>query len=125
MKDIGLLLLRLGFGGLMLPHGIHKLEKLFAGGEIKFADPFGLGHLTTLILVVLAEFLCAILIIIGFKVRWTSIPLLATMAVAVFIVHAGDPWNKKEFAVLYFVGYLVIFFLNSGKYSLDTFLKRR
>jgi putative oxidoreductase len=119
MQDIGKLILRLGFGGFMLTHGWPKMMKLFAGGEIQWADPIGLGPTISLILAVFAEVICAILLIVGYKSKWATIPLIITMLVAAFIVHADDPWGKKEFALLYALGYLAIAFLGSGKYSLD------
>ncbi len=124
MKDIGQLLLRISFGGMMLTHGIPKLNKLI-NGDFGFADPIGLGETFTFILAVLAEFLCSILVVIGFKVKWTVLPLIATMAVAVFVVHADDAFKKKEFALLYLAGYIAIFLFNSGKYSLDSVLKSK
>ena len=119
MKDTGLLILRLGFGGMMLPHGYSKLLKLFSGGEIHFYNFLGIGETFSLILAVIAEFLCAIMIIIGVNTRLAAIPLAVSMAAAAFMVHAGDPWAKKEMAIIYLIGYLAIAFLGSGKYSLD------
>lgn len=119
MQDIGKLILRLGLGAFMLGHGYPKLMKLFAGGEIQWADPIGLGPTTSLILAVFAEFVCSILLIVGFKTQWASIPLIITMFVAAFIVHADDPWGKKEFALLYAIGFIAIALIGPGKYSLD------
>ena len=74
----------------MLVHGYPKLMKVIEG-DFGFADPIGLGPAFSLILVVFAEFVCAIALIIGFKVRLASIPLLITMLVAAFIIHGDDP----------------------------------
>jgi putative oxidoreductase len=41
------------------------------------------------------------------------------MAVAVFFAHAGDPFARKELALLYLLIFSVIFILGAGKYSLD------
>lgn len=103
----------------MLSHGIPKMMKLFAGGEIQFADPIGLGATASLILTVFAEVICAALIVVGFKTKWATIPLIITMMVAAFIVHADDPFGKKEFALLYAVGYFAIALLGAGRYSID------
>jgi len=103
----------------MLSHGIPKLMKLFAGGAIQFPDPLGVGATTSLILTVFAEVICAALIVVGYKTKWASIPLVITMLVAAFIVHGADPWGKKEFALLYAIGYIAIGMLGAGKYSLD------
>ena len=117
--DLGLLLLRLAAGGMMLVrHGTPKFQKLIKG-DFTFADPLGVGSGLSLCMATFAEFLCAILIIIGFKSRLSSIPLMIAMAVAAFIHHADDPFNKKEFPILYFSIFLLIFLLGSGKYSID------
>lgn len=118
-SNLAKLILRLGFGGFMLSHGIPKLMKLFAGGAIQFPDPLGVGATTSLILTVFAEVICAALIVVGYKTKWASIPLVITMLVAAFIVHGADPWGKKEFALLYAIGYIAIGMLGAGKYSLD------
>ena len=118
-NDLAKLLLRIGFGGFMLTHGLPKLMKLFEGGPIQFADPIGVGPTFSLILTVFAEFVCAILIIVGYKTKWAAIPLVITMLVAAFVIHGGDPWGKKEFALLYAIGFIGIGLLGSGKYSID------
>ena len=41
------------------------------------------------------------------------------MAVAAFIVHASDPIGTKEKALLYLIGFVVIFLAGPGKYSID------
>ena len=116
-------ILRLSFGGLMLSHGWGKFNKLLAG-DFRFPDPIGLGTEISLFLAVVGEFICPILLILGWKTKWVSIPPALTMLVAAFIFHADDPWGKKEFPLLYFFGYLAIFLLGSGKYSLDARLKK-
>ncbi|AFL81809.1 putative membrane protein [Aequorivita sublithincola DSM 14238] len=116
--NLGLLLLRIGFGGMMLTHGIPKLLKLLSG-DLSFGDPIGIGATASLILVNMGEVLFPILVIVGFKTRLTSIPVIITMAVAAFIVHAADPLGTKEKAILFLVGFLAIAFLGPGKYSVD------
>lgn len=122
--SLPILWLRIIGGGFMLAHGIPKLMKLFAGGEIKFADPFGIGPAATLGLTVFAEVICAVMILIGFKTRAATIPLLITMLVAAFVIHGADPFGKKELALMYFGVYLSLFFLGSGKYSVDNSLSK-
>ena len=119
MQDLGKLILRLGLGLLMLTHGWPKLMKLFAGGEIQFPDPLGIGALPCLILTVFAEFVCVIFVMIGYKSKWFSIPIVITMLVAAFVVHGSDPLGKKELALIYAIGYSVIYLLGNGKYALE------
>ncbi|SDL14112.1 putative oxidoreductase [Salinimicrobium catena] len=124
--DAGLLVLRIGVGILMLTHGVPKLITLFGSEEIQFADPFGLGEATTLVLAVFAEFLCSILVLIGLGTRLAVIPLMATMLTAIFIVHATDAFQVKELPVFYLLTYTVLLITGPGKYALDFYwLKRK
>ena len=111
--DWGKLILRIGFAGFMLSHGIPKMMKLFAGGEIQFPDPIGVSPTLSLILTVFSEVLCALAVLVGFKTKYAVIPLIITMLVAAFVVHANDPFGKKEFAwhSLYCLSFLRPFML--------------
>ena len=118
-KDLGLLLLRVVGGGLMaLLHGWPKLQG-FADKADTFPDPLGLGSLISLILVVFAEFFCALLVTLGLFTRAFTLPLIITMLVAVFITHGADPLAKKELALIYLAIYSTILFAGAGKYSLN------
>lgn len=122
--DLSMLVLRVVFGvSMFYLHGLSKWNKLFAGGEIKFADPFGIGATLSLGLSVFAEVICSILLILGLLTRLALVPLIVTMVVAVFIVHGNDSFSVQEKAILYLAAYLVIFIQGSGKYSLDGLLK--
>ncbi len=116
--NLGLLLLRVGFGGMMLTHGIPKLLKMISG-DFSFGDPIGIGEPASLVLAVLSEVLFPILVVIGFKTRLSSIPVIITMAIAAFIVHAADPLETKEKAILFLIGFIAIALLGAGKYSVD------
>jgi putative oxidoreductase len=117
--DVGLLALRLGAGGtLFWQHGWPKLIG-FAELMDKFGDPIGLGSTISLGLIVLAETVCAGLVVLGLWTRITTVPVIIGMAVAAFIVHGGGGFAKQELAVLYGVAFVVLFFTGSGRYSLD------
>jgi putative oxidoreductase len=115
--DLGLLILRVGFAGMMLTHGIPKLNML--SDPSAFGDPIGVGSTLSLILALIGEVVAPIFIIIGFKTKWAAIPAIITMGVAAFIVHAKDDLGTKEMALLYFTAFLVIFLAGAGKYSVD------
>tara|TARA_R110002050_G_C8880241_1_gene508752 strand:+ start:621 stop:998 length:378 start_codon:yes stop_codon:yes gene_type:complete len=117
-SNIGLLLLRVGFGGIMLTHGFPKLMKMLSG-DFSFGDPIGIGEPATLILAILCEVVFPIFVIIGFKTRLSAIPVIVTMAVAAFIVHGADPFGTKEKAILFLLGFTAIALLGPGKYSID------
>jgi putative oxidoreductase len=103
---------------MMLTHGIPKLMRLIQG-NMEFGDPLGIGATPSFILTVIAEAICPLLIIIGFKTRLASIPVIITMAVAGFIVHGADPIATKEKALLYLFTFLAIALLGPGKHSVD------
>ena len=117
-NDLALLLLRLGFGGLMLTHGIPKLSKL-GDSPIEFPDPIGVGATASLILTLIGEVVAPALIVIGYKTKLAAIPAAITMLVAAFVVHFSDPLGTKEKALLYLIGFVVIFLAEPGKYSID------
>ncbi len=116
--DLGLLVLRIAGGGFMLTHGWGKFLKVL-NGDFAFGDPIGIGPTFSLILAAFAEFICSILILVGYKGRFASTFGMATMLVAAFIHHLDDPWRRKEFPLLYFAIYLAIFLMGTGKFGLD------
>jgi len=123
--SLGLLILRIGFGGTMLfSHGMGKLTG-FGGMASKFADPFGLGPGLSLGLAVFAEFLCSLGIILGFMTRLATVPLIITMLTAFFIIHGDDPFSRREMALLYLVPFLTLLFTGPGRYSIDAVIGRK
>ncbi|HRI01534.1 MAG TPA: DoxX family protein [Saprospiraceae bacterium] len=116
--DIVLFMLRIVFGGFMLLHGYSKLQSLLSGST-DFPDPIGIGPQSSLALTVFAEFLCALLVIFGLMTKLALIPLMITMMVAAFIVHAQDPIGDKEQALLYLFAYYAIYLAGPGRFSLD------
>ncbi|MBK8500919.1 MAG: DoxX family protein [Saprospiraceae bacterium] len=120
--DLVLLILRVAVGGFMLKHGMSKFSNLFGDAPIQFADPIGIGVTASLALTVFAEVFCSILLILGLASRFAASPLLITMLVAAFIVHANDGFGKMEMALLYGVIYLVITIAGAGKVSMDNWI---
>lgn len=139
-NSTGLLLLRLGVGGYMLTHGWGKLQMLISGAE--FGDPIGLGSKVSLMLIVFAEFVCAILIMAGFFTRLAAVPVVIGMAVAAFVAHGNDPWTaqegaklfmekksefpkSKEPALLFLFPFLALCFTGPGLFSIDGLIWKR
>jgi putative oxidoreductase len=118
MTSIGLLLLRVGSGCLMLVHGIQKVMG-FREMADKFPDPIGIGSQLSLLCTIGAEVGCSLLLIVGLGARVAAIPLASTMFVALFIVHAADPWNVKELAAVYLCVYVSLIFTGAGEFSLN------
>ncbi len=124
MTDLGLLILRLGVGGMMLfGHGWGKLEN-FTIIQERFPDPIGLGPAISLALAIFAEVCCAAAIMAGAFTRFVSVPLVITMLVAFLVVHGQDPWDKKELSVMYLVPFLALIFTGAGKFSVDRIFHR-
>ncbi len=115
--DFGLLFLRVSSGLMMIPHGWAKLSG-FTTKMSSFPDPLGISSQASLTGTVFAEFFCAILLVLGIKTKWVTIPLIFTMLVAAFVVHASDPWNKKEFPLLYAAIFAALTMTGGGKFSI-------
>ena len=122
--DVAILLLRVGVSGLMITHGLPKFMKIL-DGDFSFPDPIGLGSAASLFLVAFAEFICSILVLIGLGTRFALIPLIITMCVAAFIVHAPDPFSDKELSLFFLLTYIVLFLTGPGRYSMDKFYRKR
>ena len=120
MNNIALLILRVVFAGSMLyGHGLGKLNRLLEG-NLSFSNPLGIGEIPTLILAVFSEFLAPVFIIIGYKTKFFSFFPAATMFVAAFIVHWGDPFNEDlEKALLFLTVFVILMMTGPGKYSID------
>lgn len=124
LTSFGLLLLRAGFGGLMLVHGYQKLvdyQKLVE----TFPDPLGIGSQYSLMGAIGAEFGCSILLIVGLATRLAALPLAFTMGVAHFVIHANDAWQTKELSAVYLCAYVALFFTGPGRLSLDHLILKR
>jgi putative oxidoreductase len=119
MNNIALLLIRIVFAGSMLyGHGLSKFYRLIEG-NLSFTNPIGIGEAPTLVLAVFSEFLAPLFILIGYKTKIFSFFPAATMFVAAFIVHLSDPFARKEKAILFLIGFIVIMMMGPGKYSID------
>lgn len=124
-KDIVLFAVRVFVGFAMLSHGFPKLQMLLEGGKIEFFDFIGLGPLVTLVLTVIAEFVCSILLILGLFTRVSLGFLIFTMAIAAFVVHGVDPFEKRELSLIYLSVYLLLMAFGAGKISVDHMIEKR
>lgn len=121
LPDIGLLVLRISFSATMITHGWFKYQN-FESMSKAFADPIGVGMKLSLILAIFSELACSVLVILGLATRLALTQLIATMAVAFFIVHAADPLQKKELALVYLFAYVALFITGPGRLSVDAWL---
>jgi len=119
--DLASLLLRLVFAGMFVYYGYLKIE----GYEMympMMKDYIGLGGKLSYNLVIVAEFFCGFLVLIGLFTRLAIIPIAFTMIIAYFVAHAADAFHAKSLPLLYLLLSPVIFVLGSGKYSVDRLL---
>lgn len=125
LNDLGLLLARVIFGGMMaVGHGWPKLMG-FAEKKDSFPDPLGIGSTLSLSSAIANELVLGALLVLGFGTRLISIPLAFTMFVACFIVSAKAPFfftgqgPAQEVAFLYMMAYIMLALTGPGQFSLD------
>ena len=140
--SLGLLVLRLAFGGYMVTHGWAKVQMIRAGQYEMMGDPIGLGPTASLWLVAAAEFGCAILVMLGLGTRLAALPIAFAMGVAALVAHKADPWTmggayelfmagqtkmpvSKQPAVLFLAAFLALALTGAGRLSLDNLIARR
>lgn len=117
--DAAITLLRIVLGLTMfLAHGIPKVANYLMLTDV-FPDPYGISGTLSLMLVIFAEFFCSLLLIVGLMTRVALIPLTFTMFTAFFVVHRADPFAQKELALIYLVGFIVLFITGPGRISID------
>jgi len=121
--DLGKLLLRLTFGGLLLFHGefkvvhgvgwiAHMLAAKGLPGFIAYGAYIG-------------EIVAPAMVIVGLMTRPAAFVMAINMVVATLLVKMGALWHRTdvgawslETEVLYLLGALAIMFLGAGKYTL-------
>ena len=120
--DISLLLSRLLFGLLFIMHGLTKINE-FGQMALAFPDPLDVGSEISLILAIFGEVFCSVLLIFGLLTRLALIPMIFTMCIAFFVIHAGDPFSAKELSFIYLTTFIIIWVSGAGKYSLDYMIR--
>jgi putative oxidoreductase len=123
--DIMLALFRLFVGlSLALAHGFKKLPPsegfIEHTGDLGFPLPEFFAYSAGM-----AEFAGGLLLAIGLFTRPAAFFVAITMFVAGFINHAGDPFGNAEKAYLYFAIAIVYVVLGSGKFSADSWARKR
>lgn len=123
--NVGLLILRVFIGAALLTHG---WGKMFGGLEGFTQGVAGMGIPFPQVLAFLAAFaesFGAILLAIGLLTRPAAFLIVATMAVAVFGAHKGQPFSAQEAAWLYLVPALLFLLKGAGQWSLDALLAKK
>lgn len=124
-NDIAKLLLRILVGGMMMFHGLDKIINGIKGVKqltvnAGLPEFFAYG-------VYVGEVIVPILIILGLYARGASLVLALNMIVAIFLAYGGDLFTLGkhgapliELPLFYLVLSVVIFFLGSGRYAVNS-----
>jgi putative oxidoreductase len=122
LTSFGLLVLRLWLGlSMLLIHGLDKLNN-FNTYAAQFPNPIGIGVKPGLGLVTFAETIGALLLILGLLTRFGALTLLIDMGVAFFLFHhmaVGMAPHSGELAFIYLAGFVTLFIVGPGKFSVD------
>jgi putative oxidoreductase len=122
---LGLGVIRVGFGvTLALAHGFGKLRDLgeFTGKVV--AKGIWLAEVMAPA-AVLSEVLGGLLLALGLFARPAAACVAVTMLVAAFVVHAGDPFGRRELALAYACVAIGVLLAGPGRYSLDAWWRSR
>lgn len=122
--DLGLLILRVGFGIIFIIHG---LPKLLGGVETwtqigSSMSMIGINFVPAFwgFMAAFAEAVGGLFIIIGLLHRPIALMLVFTMIIAVFMhVSAGDPFGIYSNALKGLVAFVALAVTGPGKYSFD------
>ena len=127
--DLGKLILRLCVGGLMLFHGIFKLQ-YGIDGVSGLLESKGLPTFMAYGVYV-GEILAPLLILIGYQVRIAALIEIFTMLVAIYSVFGFSIFGLDstggwviEHQLLYILPCLALFFMGGGRYGIGLFLKK-
>jgi len=119
--DLALLLLRVWFGLLLfVKHGLDKLMN-FGRVSAHFADPFHIGSTPSLLLVLLAEVVCALLVAVGLWTRFAAAVVVINLAVAFGFAHHFQLFGARsgELAFAFLGAFLTLCISGAGRWSLD------
>lgn len=122
--DLGLLILRVSIGGLMLLHGIAKLqhgagfiEDVVVGAGLPSFIAYG---------VYVGEVIAPLFILLGLGTRVASLIFAGNCLVAALLVHSQDIFTLNEqggwtveLLGLFFFGALALIFTGGGKYAIS------
>ena len=122
--DLGLLILRISIGGLMLLHGIAKLQH-GAGFIEQVVVDAGLPSFIAYG-VYIGEVIAPLFILFGYGTRAASVVFAGNCLVAALLVHSQDIFTLNEqggwsveLLGLFFLGAVALIFTGGGKYSIS------
>lgn len=117
--DSAMLFLRVFAGGMLLSHGIMKIQNFdFMIGN--FPSMLGMGSEVSLIMATIVEVGASLFIIAGALTRLALIVAAFTMFMAAFFGHSGGGFG--ELAFVYMGVFIALFIAGPGMYSMDRLL---
>lgn len=126
-KHVGILLLRI-FIGFRLLYGV--IDNMLSWVRmIEFADFLEVNNfpfpIISAITSVYIQFICALLILVGFKVRLASLLLVINFLIALFFIHilSKDTIEGMTPALAMLFGNLTLLFTGADKISIEGYLK--
>jgi putative oxidoreductase len=115
---LGLLFFRIGIAGLMLFHGIAKINS----GIDFLVDQMGVFAYA----VYIGEVIAPILILLGWRTRLASLVLAINCIVAIGFAHSNEIFSlndhgayANELITLYLLGAIGLFFTGAGNYAIS------
>jgi putative oxidoreductase len=123
--DLGKLLLRITVAGLMIGHGIHKIQNGIGGIE-SMLDGKGLPTFLAYGVYV-GEVLAPLLLIVGLKTRLAALALAINMGMAIYLAHWDDLFKLSErtgapaleLQLFYLLAALSIMLIGPGRMAID------
>jgi putative oxidoreductase len=115
MKQFGPFALRIGIGGIFLFAGIMKLmnPSMVVGMLQNLGFP---GPAFWTWLLILAEVLCGAAVLVGFKLKWTTVPLAIVMIVA---MSTTDQMSVVTNTLVILSGLVSLWLSGPGAWALD------
>jgi putative oxidoreductase len=119
--DVGVLLLRL-FVSVRLLYGV--LDNITNWSRmLEFKDFLQLFHfpmpLVSAVVSVYAQAIAAVLIGVGWKIRWAAVLMIINFAVAVLVVHRGQSFEQMTPPLALLFSSTLFLFAGAGRYSAD------
>ena len=120
-RDIGILFLRF-FIGLRLFYGVVdnvlSWERMTEFSIFLDIQDFPFPTMSAVVSVY-AQFVCSILILIGYKIRFAASVMIINFLVALFMVHRNDSIEGMTPALAMLFVNLAFLFTGAGRFSLD------
>lgn len=123
--DLGLLIFRLFIGlAMAFAHGMGKVPPpdMLVDGVAAMGFPLPVVFAWA---AALSELIGGLLLAAGLFTRPAALSLGFTMAIAAFMAHAADPFDKKEMSLLYLAACVLLFFQGAGRFSLDRIIRKK